>query len=76
MGQYKTLVEEFNYFVGRFNNAERWFNANTEKVTEKHIQELQYIIREASLRQTMIETYRGYKLTQEESLEGIKKFEI
>lgn len=76
MEQYKTLVNEFNHFVGRFNNAERWFNSNPEKVTEKHIQELQYIIREASERQNIIETYRGYSLTQEETLKGIATYEI
>lgn len=76
MEQYKILVDEFNHFISRFNNAENWFNANGEKVTAKHIQELNYIIKEASIRMKMIETYRGYKVSPEESAKGIKTYNI
>lgn len=76
MEQYKILVDEFNHFINRFNNAEKWFNANGDKVTEKHIQELHYIIKESSIRMNMIETYRGYEVSPEESRAGIKTYNI
>ena len=76
MEQYKKLIDEFNQLVSRFNKAEMWFNANADKVTERHIQELQHIIKESSIRMKMIETYRGTPLTPEETTNGITNYEI